>query len=266
MFTIPRSFLIDVGRKGAFQEVHEAAKEIQLGWEALARVGEDIGKVKPITQILDSLKQYQGALEEYDDSKEGIAKSFAEMLRGGLRVPLNELLALMTPARWAYEDVVPEAKFEEEGQELDFKIGEGNYRLSVDQKLNTAELNSMTIALFLLCALREENPLGMLILDDPLQNMDEMTVSAVARAFSRIMRLWKHLVGGNESEVKWRIVMLLHSQGDLELFREECRCATYLLPWLQPIYGSDKGSDLSSSYGSLRAFGELSIKDWLKPV
>jgi hypothetical protein len=58
-------------------------------------------------------------------------------------------------------------------------------RTRADVRLNTAELNVFTLALFLLCAVRLPNPLRLLILDDPLQNMDELTVATVVPSRSR---------------------------------------------------------------------------------
>jgi hypothetical protein len=98
-------------------------------------------------------------------------------------------------------------------------------------RLNTAELNTFALTLFLLCARRIDNPLRSIVLDDPLQNMDELTVTTVARGLARLMRVWQKLDGNGPV---WRLVILLHSEEDVESFRAEAQCATYLLPWLSP--------------------------------
>lgn len=148
----------------------------------------------------------------------------------GLVDALNELMALFTPARWAYEDVV--LRYEQDGEvsRLRFETGDVRApgkptRTRADLRLNTAQLNAFTLALFLLCAPRVDNPIGLLVLDDPLQNMDELTVTTLARGLAKLLRvLPKH----------WSLMMLFHGEGDLARFHDEVECAVYFLPWLSP--------------------------------
>jgi hypothetical protein len=86
-------------------------------------------------------------------------------------------------------------------------------------------MNTFTVALFLLCSIGLVNPLKLLVLDDPLQNMDEMTVSSLARGLGKLMRVFPD---------SWRIVALFHSEEDLYRIRDEVRTAVYRLPWLSP--------------------------------
>lgn len=134
---------------------------------------------------------------------------------------LNELLALFTPARWAYDDLNLSHRMEGRKHSLDFTTGEDG--ASAALRLNTAELNTFTVTLFLLCALRVDNPLRLLILDDPLQNMDELTVTTLARGLAKVMRLWPE---------EWQLIMMLNSADDLDRFRREAPAAAYFLPWL----------------------------------
>lgn len=141
---------------------------------------------------------------------------------------LNELMALFTPARWAYEEIGLPLRTEKDGKHsLDFTSGTGG--ADAELRLNTAELNLFTTALFLLFAPLQQNPLHLLILDDPLQNMDELTVSSVAKGLAKIVRLWQHL--GTEP---WQLIFLFHGEEDLERFRREVPAALYHLPWLTP--------------------------------
>jgi hypothetical protein len=63
------------------------------------------------------------------------------------------------------------------------------------------------------------------VLDDPLQNMDEMTVSSLARGLGRLVRIYP---------AGWRIVALFHAEEDLHRVRAEVPCAVYRLPWVNP--------------------------------
>lgn len=144
----------------------------------------------------------------------------------GLVDALNELMALFTPARWAYEDV--QLRFEEgDAPRLQFETGSAGstQRSRADLRLNTAQLNAFVLALFLLCAPRVSNPLGLLVLDDPLQNMDELTVTTLARGLAKLMRVLPR---------RWTLMMLFHGEGDLARFHDEVECGVYLLPWLSP--------------------------------
>jgi energy-coupling factor transporter ATP-binding protein EcfA2 len=148
----------------------------------------------------------------------------------GLVDALNELMALFTPARWAYEDVV--LRYEQDGDvsRLQFETGDVREpgkpaRARADLRLNTAQLNAFTLALFLLCAPRVDNPLGLLVLDDPLQNMDELTVTTLARGLAKLLRVLPE---------HWSLMMLFHGEGDLARFHDEVECGVYFLPWLSP--------------------------------
>jgi hypothetical protein len=149
----------------------------------------------------------------------------------GLIDALNELMALFTPARWAYEDVTLRYQVSGPVSRLRFETGElrggddPHARARADLRLNTAQLNTFTLALFLLCAPRVENPLGLLVLDDPLQNMDELTVTTLARGLAKLLRVLP---------TRWSVMMLFHGEGDLARFHDEVECGVYFLPWLSP--------------------------------
>ncbi|PRQ06189.1 ATP-binding protein [Enhygromyxa salina] len=144
---------------------------------------------------------------------------------------LNELLALFTPARWAYEDVI--LRYAETGDVSRLRLETGELRggddpearARADLRLNTAQLNAFTLALFLLCAPRVDNPIGLLVLDDPLQNMDELTVTTLARGLAKLLRVLPR---------RWSLMMLFHGEGDLARFHDEVECGVYFLPWLSP--------------------------------
>jgi hypothetical protein len=138
-------------------------------------------------------------------------------------------MALFTPARWAYEDIdLNYRPGMSDPEELGFRIGN---RAQAALSLNTAQLNLFTLALFLLCAIRADNPLGLLVLDDPLQNMDELTVTTLARGIAKVSRLWGE---------RWQLLLFFHGQEDRERFRQEVPLAVYQLPWLSPVESSSE--------------------------
>ena len=158
-----------------------------------------------------------------------------------LGMALNELMSLFTPARWAYQDVGVEAKLQGEEPGVAFTSRER----PISQVLNTAELNTLGLSLFLLCAPRIPTPINLLVLDDPLQNMDELTVTTVARGIDRLLLLWQS-DGDREpllaplSDLK--VLLLLHGEDDVDRFRTETPCYIYTLPWLIPESNSSSGS------------------------
>ena len=162
-----------------------------------------------------------------------IHKTFLQLLEkdkdGNLIVVLNEMINLFTPARWAYEDISLDHEISEKKHQLHLRIGETNAgqdeKSRADFRLNTAELNIFALSLFTLCAVRNKNPLSLLIYDDPLQNMDEITVTTIARGFNKLVKLFPR---------NWQIMMMFHGQEDLERFCREIPAPVYLLPWLSP--------------------------------
>jgi len=166
----------------------------------------------------------EAPVAEFDLSAKGVAGS-------GVYDALNEMTALFTPARWAYEDVIvrieneQQASLESEGQ-VAWRTMDGK---RADLRLNTAQLNTVILAMFLLMARRVPNPLKLLILDDPFQNMDELTVSAVARGMSRLARVWNH-----DTDDAWTILLFLHGEETLQRLRHEMATTIHMLPFQVP--------------------------------
>jgi hypothetical protein len=193
---------------------------------------------KPIVRVelrvmLERLRRVHASSLEAEQVAAEVRESFIAQLAAnddgamGLVDALNELMALFTPARWAYEDVL--LRYEEDGEAPRLQFETGSYdatsRSRADLRLNTAQLNAFVLALFLLCAPRVSNPLGLLVLDDPLQNMDELTVTTLARGLAKLLRVMPR---------RWTLMMLFHGEGDLARFHDEVECGVYLLPWLSP--------------------------------
>ena len=178
------------------------------------------------------LGKAQDAIAAVRAQRKEVENSFFSRLAEGdgdsrlLADALHELLALFKPAPWAYQEILFRARLRAaEGGGNTETLGLVSDNLPAELRLNTAEMNSFTLALFLLCAPSLENPLRLLVLDDPLQNMDEMTVSSLARGLGRLFRIYP---------TGWRIVALFHAEEDLHRVRAEVPCAVYRLPWVNP--------------------------------
>ncbi len=170
----------------------------------------------------------KAAVAAVDEAKQEVTTAFCHQIAElGIAPALNELVALFTTASWGYEDINLTCAESEERQEVGF-AGRGNTRLEL--RFNTAELNLLTIALFLLCARRRPNPLRLLVLDDPLQNMDELTVATLARGLARLLRhpAW------SAADRRWELLVLLHSEDNVDRFATELGLPVYRLPWLSP--------------------------------
>jgi energy-coupling factor transporter ATP-binding protein EcfA2 len=163
--------------------------------------------------FLDKLRADEGATGEYD---------------GSLIAAVNELLALFTPARWGYSDIQLPSQLDGGKLGLGMELGEREQAVRAELYLNTAELNTFTVALFLLCTGRVHKPFGLILFDDPLQNMDELTSTALARGVAKLVRL--------SADLGWReeLLFLFHGYEDLERFQRELPAAIYRLPWLLP--------------------------------
>ena len=140
-----------------------------------------------------------------------------------LNKALDEVVALFTPARWAYEGLLVKAKRRDGRVTVEFVTTTGS---QADMRLNTAELNVVVLALYLLCGPTMNNPLSTIILDDPLQNMDELTAATVARGIAKVAALFPD---------GWQLMMMFHGEEHVETFRREVRASVYSLPWLGPV-------------------------------
>ena len=138
-----------------------------------------------------------------------------------LAAAFNELLALMTPARWAYRDIRLRAELPDGSPSLGLQTVEG---APADLLFNTAELNASALVLFLLLAPRLPNDLRLLILDDPLQNMDELTVITLGRALAKLRAFYPKY---------WTVLAFFHGEENIQRIRDEAPCHVYHLPWLQ---------------------------------
>ncbi|RYD27536.1 MAG: hypothetical protein EOP86_24385 [Verrucomicrobiaceae bacterium] len=213
-----------VGQRG---QLTALLAELQAALEALEEL-----ETRPsdypddLAKFADSLLSYESALLRADAQERHTVQAFQDKISGGLADALNELTALMTPARWAYGDLAASLQLDGESRRVELITGAVPAALT----LNTAELNTMTLALFLLCGIQKENPLRMIVLDDPFQNMDELSVTTVSRGLARLMRVW----GGLNAGHGWRIILMLHGEENVERVRAEAPCAAYFLPWLTP--------------------------------
>jgi hypothetical protein len=112
--------------------------------------------------------------------------------------------------------------------------------LAAEKLLNTAELNALSLAMFLLCARKLHNPSELMLFDDPLQNMDELTVTTVARGIRRLLLLWQQNDSPKPDSLKAdRLAIFLHGKENLERFRRETSCAVYSMSWLPVREGAD---------------------------
>jgi hypothetical protein len=137
---------------------------------------------------------------------------------------LDEVIALFTPARWAYEGLLMNPNVRD--GKVAMELVTMKTRSQAEMRLNTAELNLVVLALYLLCGPTIDNPLGTVIFDDPLQNMDELTSATVARGVSKVASLVPE---------GWQLMLMFHGEEDLETFRREVPGSVYYLPWLGPI-------------------------------
>lgn len=206
----------------------DACKKVETDNKAPAWPGQN-----PPSEYTNALEAQSAALV----AGRQISERFIDRLRprrgksefdGSLIAAVNELMALFTPARWSYEDIDLPTTSGDGKVGLNLTLGTGEQPMRAELHLNTAELNLFTVALFMLCATRVRKPLNLLLFDDPLQNMDELTSTSLARGLTKVVRLWAEL-GRTE-----RLLLLFHGNEDIERFSKEIAAAVYRLPWLSP--------------------------------
>lgn len=217
---------IPFGTKADFSEVFNRISEFRSRFNELTFFASPPSWLGSDPRIEEARKRAKALL---DLSKSAEALLVRRIGQSGVKYALNEMLALFTPARWAYRrlDFKEEEKETGPGWKLMIQEPDGT-ELEAFHRLNTGELNLLALVLFLLFTRRVDNPLRLLVLDDPLQNLDELTVTAVACGLQK-------LVFKFNSEVEdWRFLILLHSEADLNRISSLIPGTVYLLPWLSP--------------------------------
>lgn len=187
--------------------------------------------VSELTGHVDSLIAAVGDVNRIQEEDAATLQSMANTLRPALM----ELVELLTPASWAYQrlDVEMDLK-QDDPAAANFGLKARGMELA--DVLNTAELNTVALAMHLLCAPLADNSHKVLFLDDPLQNMDELTVTTVARALAKYLRLL-----GQTGRGDLDFVLLLHAADDCERMIQEVPAAFYRIPWSSPT-GTETGS------------------------
>jgi energy-coupling factor transporter ATP-binding protein EcfA2 len=243
---VPAGPALTLGLPRWADSLKDSVTEALAAVEELAQIA-DRELSESVASRLQSVQDVLRKQGELDRQRQGIDQTFLRKImaqEAGNRVgepildrALNELLWLFTPARWVYEALSISYRTGEKGeQNIELRTG-GSEDAGEAQgseavlRFNTAELNVFTLALFLLCAIRIQNPYRLLVLDDPLQNMDELTVTTVARGLARLIRI---LPEG------WEILALFHGEDDLERFRRELPALVYLLEWQSPNHEAGK--------------------------
>lgn len=186
----------------------------------------------PPSTLLLNLQKAAEAVNRVELAEQGLVSTVNDLFSptGRLLAPLNELIALLTPQRWTYQDLVLRPNQNAQEQRFDPHTGETSARLI----LNTAEQNAFALSLFLLCARLQPNALKLIVLDDPFQNMDEFTVTGVARGLTRLLQLWREH-DRQQGVSSWQIIILIHSIENLDRLRSETSCSILTLPWAKPM-------------------------------
>ena len=223
-----------IGRVGGLDVAIEEAADMKHACEALMQQTSAPGAATGAdqSQIMATLVAKARELEKL--SKDLPERFFYRLARGNpqeqndLAAAFNELLALMTPARWAYRDIRLRADLPDGSPSLGLQTVEG---APADLLFNTAELNASALVLFLLLAPRLPNDLRLLVLDDPLQNMDELTVITLGRALAKLRIVYPK---------DWTMLALFHGEENIQRIRDEAPCRVYHLPWQQTTPAGDE--------------------------
>jgi len=237
---------IQVGHPGGLTALIEQLKHQQADLQKL--ISRIESRETEFADIPNKLQGLQTAAEACATAEVKAVEQLNKLIAGSLKNALNELVALLTPARWAYRDVVADGGFGKRGSQLNFvlpsespnngagqKKGAEGVEIPVWLMFNTAELNTFVLGLFLLCTPKLDNPLRLLILDDPFQNMDELTVTTIARGIGRLMRLWERAGQPAGAGMPfWNLLVLVHGEGTMNRIRSEVACSASYLPWQQP--------------------------------
>ena len=225
--------LVQVGASGGLRELLSKVEQVKAALQLLEAARTELaGPGGGLVGVLQQFRNLRRLANDLNTARNAAAAEFTQRLETPLGGALNEFTAMLTPARWAYDDIVSVVDSTAAEPSFGFvQRGTGNTTVPAPLRLNTAQISAFALAFFLLCHRARQHPLRLGILDDPFENMDELTVTAVARGLGRYLRLRAHL---NDSPDRWQLILFLHGEQDVDRVRREVACATYLLPWLSP--------------------------------
>jgi hypothetical protein len=221
-----------VGEPGSLRGLLARVERVLNSLQSLEAVRDELGPSHGLVGTLEQFRTLRRLVTELRAVKQAAAAEFTQRLETPLGAALNEFTAMLTPARWAYGDIV--SRVERAAAEPSFGFvqrGAGDTTVPAPLRLNTAQISAFALSFFLLCHRAREHPLRLGILDDPFENMDELTVTTVARGLGRYLRLRAHLGDGAD---RWQLILFLHGEQNVDRVRREASCATYFLPWLSP--------------------------------
>lgn len=175
--------------------------------------------VAPSQRLADLAGLYE-SLEEYSRKEMELSSSFMRKL-DPFAEAVNEIVALMTAARWAYDPLRLTVNEQGTGLPIAIERSEG-WSIGVEAILNTAELNVLTLALFLLLAPRMANDARLLVLDDPWHAMDEQSAATASRALAQILRILPP---------EWRVLALVHGDFHAATLTQETSAEQRSLSW-----------------------------------
>lgn len=259
---------INFGQIGAIKPLTDWLTQKEKGLNSVIESLEDKDTEKSnwLTRRWEVLQDYYEAkqlsetqTEKVKQLEKQVEQKFLNKIKS-IQTPLNELMSLFTPARWAYEDLHIDgdesavalslkAQGAQKNNDNDTKESpESNSNSNVGAELifNTAELNVFTLALFLLCAKPDPEFGGLLVWDDPLQNMDELTVTTLARGLARLQPLLEARGA--------KLVMFFHGVDDLARFKNIVHAESIKLPWVSPMMGEQP-----TATNPLEAINEASL-------
>lgn len=194
------------------------------------------------------IEQGEQVFKAFAEQKQQLEQNFLQRLQSNsdqniLMDTLNELLRLFTPAPWLYQPL--QVIHDTQTQQLTLSLNGKDPGLI----WNTAELNLVSVILFLLGANQREHqrPVNTLLMDDPLQNMDEITITYFARGLAKLDALW-----GKERQHQ-QLIMLFHGERAVEQFDQQLSAALYHLKW--------RNGNADNELHKLESNGEHKVKN-----
>ncbi|HEX7286834.1 MAG TPA: AAA family ATPase [Candidatus Angelobacter sp.] len=174
-------------------------------------------KLRSILSDLDSAKKSRQMLEEYVNTAQDVRKRTSE----GIEKILQSFA--MGPTRENFEDLfsrlarephfkvtISQARVLRRKPEVHWCATYGTKQYPGEAIFSQGELNCCAMAFFLALATTNPQSLGFLLLDDPVQNMDEMHIEE----FGSILKFIKDQLG-------WQLIVALHDESIYQYLKRQ---------------------------------------------
>lgn len=203
------------------EDMAEIRSELLAATTGLTRKEEELlsmqKKRKALAEKLDAASKARTRLESFIDTTHSVHRALSTQVEDILRDFINTRAkdAFVTlfdrMARHRYFQVtIPEVRVRYHRPEVEWRATYRGRTFSGEAVLSYGELNTCALSFFLAMAISQPHHLGFVLLDDPVQNMDELHIEELAQVLKSL-----------KDDLGWQLVVGLHDESVFDYLKRQ---------------------------------------------